>query len=205
MHGLRPEASSRAQRPSSHVIGAVVLTILGFWAGLSMWEAWSADEPVAVEVAGKQLVAPAPTSTSTLATTTTTLPQLRTATMRFTGDTLAHRGVVAQAALYASDTDAEYNFAPMFDLVRPYLSSADLAICHLETPLSIDNQQLSGYPTFNVPRELADGLAAAGYDGCSTASNHSLDRRAAGVDSTLDVLDSAGLQHAGTARSAEQN
>ena len=202
MHGLRPEAFSRAQRPSSHVIGAVVLTILGFWAGLSMWVAWSADEPVAVDVAGKQLVAPAPTSTP--ATTTTTLPQLRTATMRFTGDTLAHRGVVAQAALYASDTDAEYNFAPMFDLVRPYLTTADVAICHLETPLSIDNQGLSGYPTFNVPRELADGLAAAGYDGCSTASNHSLDRRAAGVDSTLDVLDSAGLQHAGTARSAEE-
>lgn len=186
------------------MIGAVVVTILGFWGGLSIWEGWSADEPAAVEVAGKQLVAPANTSTSSLAPATTTLPRLRSATMRFTGDTLAHRGIVAQAALYASDSDAEYNFAPMFDLVRPYLSAADVAICHLETPLSIDNQGLSGFPTFNVPRELADGLAAAGYDGCSTASNHSLDRRAGGVDSTLDVLDTAGLQHAGMARSAEE-
>jgi len=208
MPGLRPEVSVRAKRPASHVIGAVVVTIIGFWAGLSISEAWSADEPtpVAVEVEGTQLLAAAPTSTTTPAppTTTTTLPPLRSATLRFTGDTLAHRGVVAQAARYASDSDAEYNFAPMFDLVRPYLSSADVAICHLETPLSIDNRQLSGYPTFNVPRELADGLAAAGYDGCSTASNHSLDRRAGGVDATLDVLDSAGLQHAGMARSAEE-
>lgn len=146
-------------------------------------------------------------STTVPPTTTTTTepppPPRRTAVLAFSGDTLAHRGVVAQAAANAADAadvEADYDFAPMFDLVRGTLSEADLAICHLETPLSSDNTRLSGYPTFNVPRELADALAGAGYDGCTTASNHSLDRRAEGVASTLDVLDEAGLRHSGSAR-----
>jgi poly-gamma-glutamate synthesis protein (capsule biosynthesis protein) len=71
----------------------------------------------------------------------------------------------------------------------------------METPVSSDNTGLTGYPLFNVPREIARDAAAAGYDGCSTASNHSIDRGTAGVASTLDVLDAAGLRHAGTARS----
>lgn len=147
-------------------------------------------------------------STTTTSTSTTTTepppPPRRTAQLAFTGDTLSHRGVVRQAADNAAGTDADYDFAPMFDRVRDTLSAADVAICHLETPLSPDNTGLSGYPTFNVPRELADGLAAVGYDGCTFASNHSLDRRPEGVDATLTVLDEAGLQHSGGARSQEE-
>ncbi|NNC79727.1 MAG: CapA family protein [Acidimicrobiales bacterium] len=169
-----------------------------------------AAEP-AVEVAGASLQIGAgeattttPPTTTTAAPTTTTPPPLRTATLAFTGDTLAHRGVVRQAKAYAADSELDYDFAPMYRLVEPYLSAADVAICHLETPLSIDNRNLSGYPVFNVPHELADGLAAAGYDGCSTASNHSLDRRPSGVFDTIDVLEGAGLQQTGMFRSAEE-
>jgi poly-gamma-glutamate capsule biosynthesis protein CapA/YwtB (metallophosphatase superfamily) len=64
----------------------------------------------------------------------------------------------------------------MFAPVAPIIEEVDVAICHLEVPLSSDNRDLSGYPTFNAPRQVADGLAAAGYDGCSTASNHSFDK-----------------------------
>jgi Bacterial capsule synthesis protein PGA_cap len=52
--------------------------------------------------------------------------------------------------------------------------------------------------------EIAAGLAATGWDGCSTASNHSVDRGASGVTATLDALDAVGLGHVGTARSAEE-
>src|SRR5665811_1598232 len=44
-----------------------------------------------------------------------------------------------------------------------------------------------------------------GWDGCSTASNHSMDRGMAGVSATLDALDAAGLGHAGTARNATES
>jgi poly-gamma-glutamate capsule biosynthesis protein CapA/YwtB (metallophosphatase superfamily) len=88
----------------------------------------------------------------------------------------------------------------MFARVAPVIERADLALCHLETPLSVDNEGLSGYPTFEAPRELATAIAAAGYDGCSTASNHSMDRGSDGVDETIEVMNQAGLGHAGTSR-----
>lgn len=167
----------------------------------------AADTEVAVlGVSTEPVAETSPTTTATTSTSTSTTtteappPPRRTAQLAFTGDTLSHRGVVRQAAQNASEIDTEYDFAPMFDLVRDTLSSADIAICHLETPLSPDNTRLSGYPTFNVPRELADGLAQVGYDGCTFASNHSLDRRPEGVDATLTVLDEAGLLHSGGAR-----
>ena len=100
--------------------------------------------------------------------------------------------------------DLSYDYRPMFELVQETLSNADLAICHLETPLSPDNSDLSGYPVFNAPGDLAASIAHVGYDGCSTASNHSLDRGIAGIKDTLDVFDQAGLGHAGMARTAAE-
>ncbi len=193
------------------LIAGVPLALLSMGVGAILQQSWFGDSGPPVEVAALQLTRPttsAPTTTSSTTTTSTEppAPPLRTGTLAFTGDTLAHRGVVRQAATNASEAGlgAEYDFAPMFDLVEPYLSGADVAICHLETPLSPDNTRLSGYPTFNVPRELAAGLAAAGYDGCTVASNHALDRRSQGVVDTLDVLDAAGLAHSGTARSVDE-
>lgn len=114
-----------------------------------------------------------------------------------TGDILTHSPVYERALVNGG---GQYDFSPMFRKVKPLLSAADLAICHLETPLSPDNQSLSSYPVFNVPHQLADAIAKAGYDYCSTASNHSYDQGSEGVKATLDVLDRAGLRHDGTAR-----
>jgi poly-gamma-glutamate capsule biosynthesis protein CapA/YwtB (metallophosphatase superfamily) len=47
-------------------------------------------------------------------------------------------------------------------------------------------------------------LAVTGYDSCSTASNHSLDDGTAGIRRTLGTMDRAGLQHAGSARTAAE-
>ncbi|HET8660616.1 MAG TPA: CapA family protein, partial [Micromonosporaceae bacterium] len=47
-------------------------------------------------------------------------------------------------------------------------------------------------------------LRQAGFDTCSTASNHTLDAGEQGVYRTLDVLDAAGLRHAGSHRSAAE-
>ena len=120
--------------------------------------------------------------------------------MAFTGDLLLHQPVTAAASRNGRITGRAFDYRPMFDLVSERLSAADIAICHLETPLSRDNRRLSTYPLFSVPYELADAIADAGYDGCSTASNHAIDAGAAGVDATLDHLDRVGIGHSGTAR-----
>jgi poly-gamma-glutamate synthesis protein (capsule biosynthesis protein) len=88
----------------------------------------------------------------------------------------------------------------MLRAIRPIVSGADLAVCHIETPLSATGRDLSGYPAFNGPPQVATALRDAGYDACSTASNHSMDMGAGGVTGTLRVLDAAGLRHAGIAR-----
>lgn len=131
------------------------------------------------------------------------VPPRPTRILAFTGDTLIHMPVTSAAAANGDNTGQPYDYLPMFTPVASIISDADLAICHLEVPLSPTDTGLSGYPRFNAPRELADDLAAAGFDGCSTASNHALDQGTDGLLSTLDILDEAGLAHAGTASSAD--
>ena len=92
----------------------------------------------------------------------------------------------------------------MFALVKPILSSVDLAICHLETPIVPADEELSTFPFFGVPIEITDALAYAGFDRCSTASNHAMDRGARGIDATLNALDRVGISHTGMARTPQE-
>ena len=126
-----------------------------------------------------------------------------TTTLAFSGEVLSHGAVIRQAAAYGN-RKFDHDYRPMFTEVRPLLEAAALAVCHLETPVSETNVGLSGYPVFNAPRDLPAGLVASGYDACSTASNHSMDKGAAGVRSTLRVMDEAGLPQTGMARSQRQ-
>jgi poly-gamma-glutamate capsule biosynthesis protein CapA/YwtB (metallophosphatase superfamily) len=132
-------------------------------------------------------------------------PQPRRFTIAATGDILVHSAVWERAGEYAAGTNEAFDFRPMFRKVKGILSAADVAICHLETPLSPDSQDLSSFPIFNVPREVADAIAYAGYDICSTSSNHSLDQGTDGITATLRALEDAGIEHAGTARNKAES
>lgn len=127
-------------------------------------------------------------------------PDNKTATLAFGGDILIHASI---RRISATGGDS-FDFRPIFGKMRPLLSGADMSICHLEVPLTSSNSDLSTYPRFNAPHEVAEGIAYGGFDGCSTASNHSIDKGPAGLIDTLDILDAAGLAHAGTARTPEE-
>ncbi|MFU8873581.1 CapA family protein [Micromonospora sp. SL4-19] len=121
------------------------------------------------------------------------------------GDLLVHPELTAQAATDARAAGRDgHDFTQVLAAVRPVVSRADLAICHMETPLAEPSGPFTGYPVFSVPPELADAAAWAGFDTCSTASNHSLDTGVPGIRRTLDKLDQVGLRHAGTARSPQE-
>ncbi|MFJ9425387.1 CapA family protein [Streptomyces sp. NPDC101249] len=119
-------------------------------------------------------------------------------TLLATGDVLPHASVIDRANFDAGGEG--YDFRPMLADVEPLVSRADVALCHMETVYGA-NGDYTGYPTFKSPPEVARALAATGYDGCSTASNHTLDDGADGIRRTLDALDRAGVRHAGSARS----
>lgn len=130
--------------------------------------------------------------------------RVRRFTLLASGDVLSHSSVVERARSYGAGSHRAFDFRPMFAAIRPIVSAADLAVCHLETPLSPRGRHLSGYPRFNAPPQLAAAIRHAGYDACSVASNHSMDQGAPGVAGTLAVLDRAGLRHAGMARSPRE-
>ena len=137
--------------------------------------------------------------------TTRTAPAQPSFTVVASGDVLIHPQLTAQAAADAGQTGAlPYDYAPMLAGIKRLVSGADLAICHLETPLAPDGGPYSYFPAFSVPRQVATALAETGYDTCSTASNHTLDRGADGVRRTLEALDAAGVRHTGSARSAAE-
>ncbi len=121
------------------------------------------------------------------------------------GDLLVHEGLTAQAAADARAAGrAGHDFGQVLAGIAPVIRAADLAVCHLEQPLAKPEGPFTGYPIFSAPPGLAAGAAEAGFDACSTASNHSLDTGADGIDRTLAALDRQGISHAGTARTAEE-
>ncbi|MEU3252458.1 CapA family protein [Streptomyces sp. NPDC006997] len=118
-------------------------------------------------------------------------------TLVASGDVLPHSSVIDRARFDAGGQG--YDFHPMLAGIAPVVSRADLALCHMETVYG-ENGDYTGYPLFKSPPEIARALADTGYDGCSTASNHTLDDGAAGIRRTLNALDRAGVRHAGSAR-----
>ena len=118
--------------------------------------------------------------------------------MAFVGDILPHSPLVARAQ------QSDRGFSPMFDEIRPLISSADLAICHLETPIAPAGEALSTFPKFGVPPSIANAIADAGFDRCSTASNHAYDRGSLGIDATISALVQNGVEQSGMARNPSE-
>ena len=121
-------------------------------------------------------------------------------TISVSGDLLVHKAI--WEAAYSDAHGKDYNFIPMLAKIRPFVKGADLALCHLETPLMAGDP--IGYPVFRTPRSLAHAIKVTGWDVCSTASNHTLDRGQDGIDSTIATLRRNGIKHTGSAVSAKQ-
>ncbi len=114
------------------------------------------------------------------------------ADLLFVGDAMQH-----QAQLDAARTSkTDYDYSQYFSAITPLVSVADYAVVNLETPVSAP--PYSGYPCFNAPPQFVDALSDAGFDLFLTANNHTLDRGARGLRSTIECLDERGLPHLGT-------
>jgi poly-gamma-glutamate capsule biosynthesis protein CapA/YwtB (metallophosphatase superfamily) len=122
-------------------------------------------------------------------------------TLVASGDVLIHPPITEQAT---ADGRGKRDYRQVLAGVKATVTAADLAICHMETPIAPADGPFRGYPEFNAPPEIADALKDVGYDDCSTASNHTLDQGSEGVKQTLDTLDNAGIKHTGSARGAEE-
>ena len=156
-----------------------------------------------------------PASSSEMPTDETTLPptlppteppteppvvKTGSATVAAMGDILMHMPCIREAK-----TGSGYDFTPYFSNLKPYIQSAAFAVCNLETTLAGLNNgyDYSGYPCFNCPDEIVDGLKDAGFDLLLTANNHCYDTRTKGFLRTPEVIAQAGLLSTGTVTDAE--
>ena len=104
-----------------------------------------------------------------------------------------------------------YDYSEVFEHVKEYLTDADYSIGVFEGPCA--GKRENGYSTsnygdgkalcVNFPDEFAYAVKNAGFDLVTTANNHFLDCGEDGAKRTLEVLDSAELDHLGTYSSPE--
>ncbi|GGN58096.1 lipoprotein [Streptomyces albiflavescens] len=170
------------RRQTTMALAAVLIAATG---GCQTKDPWAVARPSRT---GGQPAAPAPSAAPGF-------------TLVASGDVLPHGTIIERAKADAKGSG--YDFRPMLAGVKPVVARADLAICHLETVYGADGDY-TGNPTFSSPPQVAEALAATGYDACSTAANHTLDEGVAGIRTTLDALDRAGVRHVGSARTADE-
>lgn len=134
-------------------------------------------------------------------TSTEVIKEPTTIHMSVIGDIMSHSTNFKNAY---SSTSKDYDFSNVFKNIKSKIVNADVAIGNLETTFAGPQRGYSGYPTFSTPDALAYNLKDLGIDLLSTANNHCMDKGYTGLTRTLDILDKAKIEHAGTSRSEDE-
>ena len=138
-------------------------------------------------------------TTEPIENTTPPEPVFYTASIGSMGDLLMHKPVFDSQYSAAVYQNGIYNFDSIFQYIKEDISALDYAIVNLETTLASNtNYPYSGYPNFNCPDEVVDGVKAAGFDMMLTANNHSYDTGITGYKRTVNVISEKGLETLGT-------
>jgi len=123
-----------------------------------------------------------------------TAPSGPTVRLLFAGDVMLGRGVAASAG---ADPGG------LFTGIRFEVSSADLAVANLESPLTLRRHDPASGPNALEARPASAGLlAAAGFDAVGVANNHAGDAGPHTVTDTILALSRAGLVAVGGGSSA---
>ena len=113
-----------------------------------------------------------------------------------TGDIMFHPSQLEGA--YDASTNT-YDFNNSFKAIKSIIGEADIAIANFEgTTAGNSTYSYQGYPLFNAPDEVLDAIKNAGFDILSTANNHSLDTRKAGIIRTVEQIRQRGMEPIGT-------
>ena len=92
------------------------------------------------------------------------------------GDNLPEIEIAAFADAQAGEGgDGTYDYSPIYEPVKKYIESADLAYVKEETHVGGNEIGPRGYPSFNTTDEMADALVETGFDLVGSATNHAYD------------------------------
>ena len=160
------------------VIAAGVALALAVGSGaVPMSSAALAVAPASTEV-------PVSAAEPTAAPTPTPEPQPVVETVHFSasGDNLIHEGLYNQARARA--TDGGYDFTYAYENLRDFYAGFDVNWLNQETLVN-DDYEPSGYPMFSTPGDITDALYDIGFRVFSTSNNHSYDKGAGGIASSM--------------------
>lgn len=132
----------------------------------------------------------------TIVTTVTepVIPPDITVNLLAVGDNLVQTYVFLAAQAQAGG--AGYNFAPLYENIKPIVQAADVAVVNQETLICGGDYEISGSNfNFNSPTELGDAMVDVGFDIFTIANNHMLDKGIGGLASSMDYWDSMMQQH----------
>lgn len=113
------------------------------------------------------------------------------------GDIMTARGVERHLR-------AAGDYTLPFKEMAPFLKSADITFGNLETSLMPGNTIPGMTFYFRADPDIAPAMKEYGFDVISLANNHSYDKLLPGMESTLDVLDGAGLVAIGAGHDIEE-
>ena len=112
--------------------------------------------------------------------------------------------ILLENQVKAAYTENGYDFNPMFEYTKDYLSSSDLSIGVLEGPVSPSNRPTignfdDGAPLYlNFPIEFIDAIKNNGIDLVTISNNHILDQGIDGYKETINSLKDKNLDYIGT-------
>lgn len=122
------------------------------------------------------------------------------------GDNLPEIKIAAYADAQAGEVgDGDYDYSAVYEHVRPYVESADLAYVDEETHLGGDDIGPKGYPSFNTTDQMADAIVGCGFDLVASATNHAYDWGYFGANEhSRSVWNQQPVAFTGTATSEEE-
>lgn len=119
-------------------------------------------------------------------------PEAKEITVLAVGDIMFHLPQVQEAR-----TEDGYDFGLSFEKIKNYISSADVAIANFETTVN-EKKALSGFPRFNSPPEVIEGISRTGFDVMVTANNHCMDTGVEGADNTAALIKKSNMKPVGS-------
>ena len=108
-----------------------------------------------------------------------------------TGDNLIH----GQLIRFGQQTGS-FDFLYQWELSQE-LKTADLAVLNQETIYVDDPGSYSGYPAFGTPLAVGEAALKAGFNLAACATNHSLDKGMAAIDTTAAFYEARGIPYIG--------
>ncbi len=114
------------------------------------------------------------------------------------GDVLFHSYLIHGG----KQADGSYDYDYAFQYLQSITSEVDIAIANMEGTLA--GEPYTGFPLFSAPDAVAKAIRSGGFNVALSSNNHMIDKGAAGLKRTVDILESEGLVVSGTRRSEDE-